>query len=159
MSDVRTLLKKRPLLFDGGMGTYYKGAPVRECEQANRLDPEGIRAVHRAYLAAGADAIKTNTFGLPRMAADDAVRFLTDQLGYGKYLDKNGMDRAKLAVLEMLGAQEPTPRRLLRPGRTPPCLPTLAPPRTPRACRRPRCTRRWCGGLPPWGQRTTCSRP
>ena len=69
MSDVRTLLKKRPLLFDGGMGTYYKGAPGRECEQANRLDPDGIRAVHRAYLAAGADAIKTNTFGLPRMAA------------------------------------------------------------------------------------------
>ena len=69
MSDVRTLLKKRPLLFDGGMGTYYKGAPGRECEQANRLDPEGIRAVHRAYLAVGADAIKTNTFGLPRMAA------------------------------------------------------------------------------------------
>ena len=69
MSDVRTLLKKRPLLFDGGMGTYYKGAPGRECEQANRLDPEGIRAVHRAYLAAGADAIKTNTFGLPRIAA------------------------------------------------------------------------------------------
>ena len=42
------------------------------------------------------------------------MRFLTDQLGYGKYLDKNGMDCAKLAVLEMLGAQEPTPRRLLR---------------------------------------------
>ena len=72
MSDVRTLLKKRPLLFDGGMGTYYKGAPGRECEQANRLDPEGIRAVHRAYLAAGADAIKTNTFGLPRLAAGHA---------------------------------------------------------------------------------------
>ena len=62
MSDVRTLLKKRPLLFDGGMGTYYKGAPGRECEQANRLDPEGIRAIHRAYLAAGCRAIKTNTF-------------------------------------------------------------------------------------------------
>lgn len=25
--------------------------------------------MHRAYLAAGADAVKTNTFGLPRMAA------------------------------------------------------------------------------------------
>uniref|UniRef100_UPI004038F521 3'-5' exonuclease n=3 Tax=Gemmiger TaxID=204475 RepID=UPI004038F521 len=37
-----------------------------------------------------------------------------DQLGYGKYLDKSGMDRTKLAVLEMLGAQEPTPRHLLR---------------------------------------------
>ena len=122
MSDVRTLLKKRPLLFDGGMGTYYKRAPGRECEQANRLDPEGIRAVHRAYLAAGADAIKTNTFGLPRMAAaqDPEWEALTDA-GW------------KLAAEAAAG--------------------------TPRACRRPRCTRRWCGGLPPWGQRTTCLRP
>ena len=69
MKDVREILKKRPLLFDGGMGTYYKAAPGQECEQANLLDPEGIQAVHRAYLAAGADAVKTNTFGLPRMAA------------------------------------------------------------------------------------------
>ena len=69
MKDVREILKKRPLLFDGGMGTYYKAAPGQECEQANLLDPEGILAVHRAYLAAGADAVKTNTFGLPRMAA------------------------------------------------------------------------------------------
>ena len=69
MSDVRTLLKKRPLLFDGGMGTYYKAKPGQECEQANLTDPDGILAVHRAYLAAGADAIKTNTFSLPRLAA------------------------------------------------------------------------------------------
>ena len=69
MSDVREILKKRPLLFDGGMGTYYKSKPGRECEQANLTDPEGVLAVHREYLAAGADAIKTNTFGLPRMAA------------------------------------------------------------------------------------------
>lgn len=69
MSDVREILKKRPLLFDGGMGTYYKAKPGQECEQANLLDPEGVLAVHGAYLEAGADAIKTNTFGLPRMAA------------------------------------------------------------------------------------------
>ena len=69
MSDVREILKKRPLLFDGGMGTYYKSKPGQECEQANLTDPEGVLAVHREYLAAGADAIKTNTFGLPRMAA------------------------------------------------------------------------------------------
>ncbi len=69
MKDVREILKKRPLLFDGGMGTYYKAKPGQECEQANLLDPDGILAVHRAYLEAGADAIKTNTFGLPRMAA------------------------------------------------------------------------------------------
>ena len=44
-----------PLLFDGGMGTYYKGAPGRECEQANRLDPEGIRWI-RGLLRGHADA-------------------------------------------------------------------------------------------------------
>lgn len=69
MLDVRKLLAQRPLLFDGGMGTYYKTKPGQECEQANLTDPEGILAVHRAYLAAGTDAIKTNTFSLPRLAA------------------------------------------------------------------------------------------
>ena len=69
MLDIRKTLAQRPLLFDGGMGTYYNVKPGQECEQANLTDPEGILAVHRAYLAAGADAIKTNTFSLPRMAA------------------------------------------------------------------------------------------
>ena len=69
MLDVRKLLAQRPLLFDGGMGTYYKAKPGQECEQANLTDPDGILTVHRAYLAAGADAIKTNTFSLPRLAA------------------------------------------------------------------------------------------
>ena len=69
MLDVRKLLAQRPLLFDGGMGTYYKAKPGQECEQANLTDSDGILAVHRAYLAAGADAIKTNTFSLPRLAA------------------------------------------------------------------------------------------
>ena len=69
MSEIATFLTRKPLLFDGGMGTYYKAAPGTDCEQANVLDPEGVLAVHREYLAAGADAIKTNTFGLLRMAA------------------------------------------------------------------------------------------
>ena len=68
MIDVRAHLAQKPLLFDGGMGTYYKAKPGTECEQANLLDPAGVLAVHREYLAAGAEAIKTNTFGLPRMA-------------------------------------------------------------------------------------------
>ena len=72
MINVREHLARKPLLFDGGMGTYYKAAPGTECEQANLTDPEGIRKVHREYLAAGAEAIKSNTFGLPRMAAAHA---------------------------------------------------------------------------------------
>ena len=105
---------------------YYKfGVPVTRaqalfaCNQARRygqgcwtalLNEDSIRPRTRAAMADVADGLAR----LPKMAADDAVRFLADQLGYGKYLDKNGMDRTKLAVLEMLGAQEPTPRHLLR---------------------------------------------
>ena len=90
MLDVRKLLAQRPLLFDGGMGTYYKAKPGQECEQANLTDPEGILAVHRAYLAAGADAIKTNTFSLPRLAA-------AQQLGWEQLADAGWQLAAKAA--------------------------------------------------------------
>ena len=69
MTDIREYLARKPLLFDGGIGTYYKAAPGADCEMANLTDPEGVKKVHAEYLAAGAQAIKTNTFGLPRMAA------------------------------------------------------------------------------------------
>ena len=90
MLDVRKLLTRRPLLFDGGMGTYYKTKPGQECEQANLTDPEGILAVHRAYLAAGADAIKTNTFSLPRLAA-------AQQAGWEQLADAGWQLAAKAA--------------------------------------------------------------
>ena len=73
MKNARDILKDRVLLFDGGMGTYYHSRPGLECEQANLADPDGILALHREYLAAGAEAIKTNTFSLPRMAAAHAA--------------------------------------------------------------------------------------
>lgn len=69
MQDLKTYLAHHPLVFDGGMGTYYKAAPGLACEQANTADPDGVLAVYRAYLEAGAQALKTNTFGLTAMAA------------------------------------------------------------------------------------------
>ena len=45
MLDVRKLLAQRPLLFDGGMGTYYKAAPGIECERANQTDPADRKSV------------------------------------------------------------------------------------------------------------------
>ena len=53
MDDIRAFLSRKPLLFDGGMGTYYKAAPGADCEQANLTDPAGVRKVHAEYLAAG----------------------------------------------------------------------------------------------------------
>ena len=57
------------------------------------LNEDSIRPRTRAAMADVADGLAR----LPKLAADNAVRFLADQLGYGKYLDKNGMDRTKLA--------------------------------------------------------------
>ena len=56
---------KFPLLFDGGMGTYYPSKspkPLPECEMANLFDAQTILEIHKEYVAAGAKAIKTNTF-------------------------------------------------------------------------------------------------
>lgn len=57
-------IKNGPLLFDGGMGVYYnnKYADGTTCEEANLKYPERILEIHREYIEAGANAIKTNTY-------------------------------------------------------------------------------------------------
>ena len=72
MRNARDILAQRVLLFDGGMGTYYKGRSGPGMRTGEPRRPAGVLAVHREYLEAGAEAIKTNTFGLSRMAAGGA---------------------------------------------------------------------------------------
>lgn len=72
--DIREYLKEHSLLFDGAMGTFYAARnhkPALHCEIANLREPWEIEAIHRAYRAAGCDAIKTNTFGANRMNYPD----------------------------------------------------------------------------------------
>jgi 5-methyltetrahydrofolate--homocysteine methyltransferase len=55
----------RVLLMDGAMGTELRraGLPEDECGEIwNLTDPERVRAVHQAYVDAGADVLLTNTF-------------------------------------------------------------------------------------------------
>jgi len=59
-----------PILFDGGMGTqlYAHGVPFERCfDELNLLQPDLIQSVHRAYIAAGAEVIETNTFSANRI--------------------------------------------------------------------------------------------
>lgn len=54
------------VIFDGAMGTYYMNLYHEvgsQCEKANVNAPQNILAIHKAYIAAGCNAIKTNTFG------------------------------------------------------------------------------------------------
>ncbi|NLT64216.1 MAG: bifunctional homocysteine S-methyltransferase/methylenetetrahydrofolate reductase [Clostridiales bacterium] len=59
-------LNRGTVLFDGAMGTYYAGKYGHDpecCEFANLYSPDRVGKIHREYIAAGCDAIKTNTFG------------------------------------------------------------------------------------------------
>ncbi len=59
-------IKKKPLVFDGAMGTYYATVsknPQAKCELANIHEKDIIFKIHKEYIDAGCKAIKTNTFG------------------------------------------------------------------------------------------------
>lgn len=64
--QLKELLGKQLLFFDGAMGTqlHEAGLPTGTApDLANLLMPEKVQAIHRAYLDAGANLLKTNTFG------------------------------------------------------------------------------------------------
>ncbi|MCR5089369.1 MAG: bifunctional homocysteine S-methyltransferase/methylenetetrahydrofolate reductase [Oscillospiraceae bacterium] len=75
MMDIRTYLEKQELVLDGGMGTYYsvrnRSSHV-DCEAANLSNPEEIADIHRAYLAAGSFALRTNTYCANRLCFSEA---------------------------------------------------------------------------------------
>ena len=59
-------IKDHILLMDGAMGTYYNqqyGTEL-EAEEANLVHPEEITAIHKVYIEAGAELIRTNTFAV-----------------------------------------------------------------------------------------------
>jgi homocysteine S-methyltransferase len=77
---LKETLNNSALIFDGAMGTYYTSLYGQEpefCEAANLTFPGRIEAIHREYIAAGAMAIKTNTFGANAVSletGDDEVK-------------------------------------------------------------------------------------
>jgi len=68
--DILDAMKRRLVLFDGGMGTMLIAAglePGKAPESWLLKRPEEIATVHRAYLEAGAEVITTATFGANRL--------------------------------------------------------------------------------------------
>jgi homocysteine S-methyltransferase len=63
-------LRQRPLLADGAMGTmlYAKGASSEQCLEYLVISRPGwVTEIHQAYAAAGAEVLKTHTFGANRV--------------------------------------------------------------------------------------------
>jgi 5-methyltetrahydrofolate--homocysteine methyltransferase len=65
-TTILDLAKTRVVLLDGGFGTELirHGFPEGACPEAWNIEkPEAIRAIHRSYFEAGADAVTANSFG------------------------------------------------------------------------------------------------
>ncbi len=89
LNTLRTTLKKRIMMLDGGMGTQIQALGLAEEDYRGErfedwhLDVKGnndllvltqpalIRDIHRQYLEAGADIVETNTFNATRIAMAD----------------------------------------------------------------------------------------
>ena len=76
--DFASLLGKRLLFVDGGMGTLLHSMGLTGGQLPgswNLLHPDKVRKVHEAYLQAGCDIITTNTFGVDALHyGDDAKK-------------------------------------------------------------------------------------
>jgi methionine synthase I (cobalamin-dependent)/5,10-methylenetetrahydrofolate reductase len=74
MNRFTELTARGPVLFDGAMGTELnaRGVPTGHClEEVNLDQPALVLAIHRDYIAAGADVIETNTFRANRFGLGD----------------------------------------------------------------------------------------
>jgi homocysteine S-methyltransferase len=85
-------LAEGPLLCDGGMGTflYSRGVELDPCfDVLNLTNPTLVQSVHAEYIAVGADAIETNTFG--------ANRFRLAAYGFERDVRQTNQRGARLA--------------------------------------------------------------
>ncbi|MDD3324997.1 MAG: methionine synthase [Sulfurospirillaceae bacterium] len=92
MINIKELIKEKILIIDGAMGTQIQSLTLSNdvwqglegCnELLNLTCKDEIAKIHRAYLLAGADIIKTNTFGaLPWVLEDYGIAGKTYELAY-----------------------------------------------------------------------------
>lgn len=94
--NIKQELGKRLIFFDGGMGSLLQqnGLGAGELPELwNITHPELILKIHKDYLAAGCDIIKTNTFGA------NATKFQDDQYSAQDVI-RHGVALARRAVEE-----------------------------------------------------------
>src|ERR1700720_2067247 len=111
--DLRELLGQRVLVLDGAMGTMlqqrdltaadFGGAALEGCNEVLvRTRPDVVLDIHRAYFAAGADIVETNSFGgTPLVLAEDGLAAEAHEL------NKKAAELARAAAAEFSTAAKP----------------------------------------------------
>ncbi len=77
--------QKKTMILDGAFGTYYYQTygDDHPCELANIQYPDRVTAIHTAYLQAGCEAVKTNTYGVNHLQYESKEkRFQLVEAGY-----------------------------------------------------------------------------
>lgn len=95
MTELMEEIRKRIVFFDGGTGSLLQAnglKPGELPETWNILHPEIVTKLHYDYLEAGADIIKTNTFGANGLKFNDASEYGLDEIVTA------AMENAKKAV-------------------------------------------------------------
>ena len=95
MTELMEEIRKRIVCFDGGTGSLLQAnglKPGELPETWNILHPEIVTKLHYDYLEAGADIVKTNTFGANGLKFNDAGEYGLDEIVAA------AMENAKKAV-------------------------------------------------------------
>jgi len=93
--NIREVIKHSRLYFDGGTGTVLQsmGLPLGKAPETWNLEyPERIEALHRAYIEAGANIIKTNSFGVNRRKYADYGELISSSIAIAKKAAKDRDD-------------------------------------------------------------------
>ena len=93
--QIRERIQQKKILFDGAFGTYYGGKyDTRQLpELANLEAPERVKEIHREYLEAGAQILRTNTFAANSFCMDIPREQIGETL-------RSGLRLAREAVAE-----------------------------------------------------------
>ena len=93
-TTVQEYLKTKKLLFDGAFGTYYAQLfDTKELpELANTNHPERVTQIHREYLEAGAELIRTNTFASNTVSMDMPWEQVQENIRQGYRLAKESLN-------------------------------------------------------------------
>src|SRR6266851_4285466 len=110
--DVRQRLATEVLVCDGAMGTMLHAGGVsldRSLPELNVSHPELVHSIHRAYIAAGADVIETNTFGAsrPRLARFGLGTRAAELNRAGVRVARQAQEQAGRASLLVAGSVSP----------------------------------------------------
>ena len=102
---LKELVEKKKILFDGAFGTYYASLYETEelPERANGWYPERVEKIHKEYLQAGAEIIRTNTFATNTASFSHKWEEVEENIRQGYRLAKKAAEDHKGLVAADVG--------------------------------------------------------